>query len=137
MTTRIAFVIALFFFVCLSNVSAVLFPVVPSLRIRGGGGASVTKTPVLQEQKQKANTKQLLTKLIERQDLTAEETERVWTDMLTGRLIILVLESSIYIHTYIHSWMSMTLFYRIELEICCLINYIHCTTHTTLCTIII
>ena len=66
----------------------------------------MTKTPVLQEQKQKANTKQLLTKLIERQDLTAEETERVWTDMLTGRLIILVLESSIYIHTYIHTLMD-------------------------------
>ena len=72
MTTRIAFVIALFLFVCISNASAVLFPVVPSLRIRGGGGASNTETSVLQEQQRKANTKQLLTKLIERQDLTAE-----------------------------------------------------------------
>ena len=72
------FVIVIFVIVCLSSsVSAIFLPGSP-LRVRGGSIATSG------EFKKEITTKKMLTKLIGRNDLTSEETEIIWTDMLKG-----------------------------------------------------
>ena len=70
-------VIILLVTVCLSTVSAVLLPG-SALQVRGG------LSTARKELRKDFATNKMLTKLIERTDLTAEETESIWTDMLTG-----------------------------------------------------
>ena len=70
-------VIILLVTVCLSTVSAVLLPG-STLQVRGG------LSTARKELRKDFATNKMLTKLIGRTDLTAEETESIWTDMLTG-----------------------------------------------------